>query len=97
MTLGLLRKALRTLPKTLDEIYARILNVIPEEYVEDARRILSCLICTFQPLTIAETAKIVAIVAEGEPYYDIESRLQDPRDILTLCSDSVSTIGFFRI
>ena len=91
MKLGLLRKALRILPKTLDETYARILNSIPEEHVEDARRILSCLICAFRPLAIGKIAEIVAIVIEGEHYYDMESRLQEPRDNLTICSGLVSS------
>ncbi|CAD6581748.1 MAG: hypothetical protein ASARMPRED_000694 [Alectoria sarmentosa] len=96
MKLGLLRKALRTLPKTLDETYARILKSIPEEHVEDARRILSCLICAFRPLAIEEIAETVAIVIEGEPYYDMESRLQEPRDVLAICSGLVSSTEFSR-
>ena len=96
MKLGLLRKALRTLPKTLDETYARILSTIPEEHVEDARRILSCLICAFCPLATEEIAETLAVVIEGEPYYDVESRLQDPRDIITICSGLVSMVDFRR-
>lgn len=96
MKLGLLRKALRTLPKTLDETYARILNEISEEYVEDARRILSCLICTFELLTIEAIAETVAIVTEGEAYYDVESQLQDPCDTLTICRGLVSKTEFFQ-
>jgi len=50
MKLSLLRKTLKSLPKTLDETNARILSRIPEEYVEDVRRILCCLICFSIPL-----------------------------------------------
>lgn len=96
MKLGLLRKALRTLPRTLDETYARILARIPHEHVEDARRILFCLVCAFCPLSIEEIAETLAVVIEGDTYYDIESRLQDPRDILTICSGLVSTNDFER-
>lgn len=94
--LVLLREALRTLPKTLDETYARTLNSIPEEYVEDARRILSCLICAFDELAIEEVAETAAIVIEGEAYYDIESRLREPRDILTICSGLVCATQLSR-
>lgn len=96
MKLGLLRKALRTLPETLDETYARILASIPQEHVEDARRILLCLVCAFCPLAIEEIAEILAIVVEGDTYYDIEGRLQDPRDILTICSGLVSPADVHR-
>ena len=96
MKLGLLRQALRSLPKTLDETYARILIQIPEAHVEDARRILSCLICAFGPLAIEEIADIVAVVIDGEAYYDIDSRLREPSDVLTICSGLVSTTDFKR-
>ena len=96
MKLGLLRKALRTLPKTLDETYASILGRIPEEHIEDARRILSCLTCAFCPLAIEEIAETLAVVNEGETYYDIENRLQEPRDILTICSALVEITNIHR-
>ena len=96
MKLGLLRKALRSLPQTLDETYARILIQIPEEHVEDARRILSCLICAFGPLAIEEIADILAVVIDGEAYYDIDSRLREPNNVLTICSGLVSTTEFRR-
>ena len=96
MKLGLLRQALRSLPKTLDETYARILIQIPEGHVEDARRILSCLICAFGPLAMEEIAEIVAVVIDGDTYYDIDSRLREPNDILTICSGLVSTTDFKR-
>ena len=91
MKLGLLRQALRSLPKTLDEIYARILMQIPEAHVEDARRILSCLICAFGPLSVEEIADIVAVDMDGQAYYDLDSRLREPSDLLTICSGLVST------
>lgn len=91
MRLGLLRKASRSLPKTLDETYARITTKVPKEHVEDAGRILSYLIRAFGPVTIEEDAETVAIVIKGKPYCDIESQLQEPRDVLTICSGLVST------
>lgn len=96
MKLGLLRKALKSLPKTLDDTYSRILNNIPEEYVEDARRILSCLICSFHPLATQEIADTVAVVGHGETYYDVENRFSEPRDVLTVCSGLVTTTRSIR-
>lgn len=96
MKLGLLRKALKSLPKTLDDTYSRILNNIPEDYVEDARRILCCLICSFHPLAIQEVADTVAVVGHGETYYDVENRFSEPRDVLTVCSGLVTTTRSIR-
>ncbi len=86
-----LRRTLKSLPKTLDETYARILSNVGEDYVEDVQRVLSCLIYLFCPVAIEELAETVAIVPQGETYYDIESRLLEPRDIVTLCSGLVTT------
>ena len=96
MKVSLLRKALQALPQTLDETYARMLAQIAEEHIEDTRRILSCLICAFQPLTIEELAETVAIVVEGDHYYDVENQLQEPRDILAICSGLVCSSNLSR-
>ena len=86
----MLRTALKTLPKTLDETYERVLSKIPDEYVEDVRRVLQCLICGFEPLDIKEIAEIVAIDT-AEPYYHPEDRYSTPRELLSVCSGLVST------
>ena len=48
---------------------------IPKGHVKEARRVLSYLICAFGPLAIVDIAEIVAVVIDGETYYDIDSRL----------------------
>ena len=87
---NLVRRALKTLPKTLDETYERILCNIPHDYVEDVRRVLQCLICSFHPLDIKEVADIVAIDT-AKPYYDPENGYSSPRELLSVCSGLVST------
>ena len=87
---NLVRRALKTLPKTLDETYERILSKIPDDYVEDVRRVLQCLICSFHPLDVREVAEIVAIDT-AEPYYDPENGYSCPREVLSVCSGLVST------
>lgn len=72
MKLILILKSSKSLPKTLNETYARILNRIPKECTEDVRRIMCCLICSFHPFDIQEVADTVAIGTEGQPYYDAE-------------------------
>lgn len=94
---SLLRKTLRSLPKTLDETYARILDRVPEEHVEDVHRILCCLTCSFHPLDIREVADVVAIMTEGDTYYNVENQLFEPRAVITLCSGLVSTAAAKRV
>ncbi len=92
---NLVRRALKTLPKTLDETYERILSNIPDDYVEDVRRVLQCLICSFYPLDVKEVADIVAIDT-AEPYYDPENGYSSPRELLSVCSGLVSTRSSWR-
>ena len=92
-----LQRKLTSLPKTLDETYARILNNVDEEFVEDVRRVLCCLIYSYYPVAVEELAEIVAVDAEGEDYYDDRNCLNEPRDILTVCSGLVTTARSRRI
>ena len=89
------RRVLKTLPKTLDETYERILSNIPDDYVEDVRRVLQCLICSLHPLDVKEVADIVAIDT-AEPYYDPENGYSSPRELLSVCSGLVSTRTSWR-
>lgn len=91
-----IRVALKSLPKTLDATYARVLANIPEEHSEDARRILQCLISAFYPLDLREVAEIVAINPSQGPIIDFDNRLCDPQDVLTICSSLVSVIPSTR-
>ncbi|KAH9203372.1 ankyrin repeat-containing domain protein [Leptodontidium sp. 2 PMI_412] len=87
-----LRKALKSLPKTLDETYARILLSIDEDYSQDAFRILQWLVYSARPLRIEEMVEVIAIDTE-ESQLNPENRLPDPRDLLTICSSLVTTIS----
>ncbi len=91
-----IRNALKSLPRTLDETYARILAKIPEEHSKDARRILQCLISAFYPLDVKEVAEIVAINPSEGPIFDLDNKLYDPQDVLTICSSLVSVIPSTR-
>jgi hypothetical protein len=87
----MLRKALASLPKTLDDTYVRILCNIDEEYSKDALRILQWLTCYARPLRLEELVEVIAVDTEGDPRFDVENRLKEPRDILTICSSLVTT------
>ena len=92
MKVDALRKALKALPKTLDETYARILDNIDEEYSQDAFRILQWLVYSARPLRIEEVAEVLAINTD-ESRFDPENRLPEPRDLLTICSSLVTTVA----
>ena len=84
-----LRQALRTLPRTLDETYERILKSIKETHIEDVLKMLRWLIYAKRPLTLGELAKAVAISVDDIPIFDPENRLRRPVDSLRLCSTLV--------
>jgi ankyrin repeat protein len=91
LSLPKLRNALASLPKTLDETYARILSNIDEEYSQDALKILQCLAYSQRPLWLEEVAELVAVDVKGEPRFNPERRLPKPRDVITICSSLVTT------
>lgn len=92
MKQGRLRTALKSLPKSLDETYDRILCSIDEEYSADAFKILQWLAHSTRPLDLAEVAEVVSVEFDNDPRFDPENRLREPRDILTICSSLVTTV-----
>src|SRR5437667_5918261 len=78
-------KALRQLPKTLDETYDRILLAIPEEYHHDAQIIFTLLIFSGRPISLAEAAEALAIDLEQKSF-DPSNRL---RETLAVSSKSI--------
>ena len=90
LNLPTLRKALASLPKALDETYARILCNIPEDHSQDAIKILQWLTYSARPLRIEELAEIIAINITGEPWFDPDARFPDQREILKVCSSLVT-------
>ncbi|SLM38552.1 P-loop containing nucleoside triphosphate hydrolase, partial [Lasallia pustulata] len=88
--LPILRKALESLPETLDETYARILRNISEEDSHDAIKILQWLTYSSRPLRIEELAEIVAVNINGSPWFDHTARFPDQEDVLAICSSLVA-------
>jgi len=86
-----LQKALKSLPRTLDDTYARILCNIDEQHSADVFKILQWLVYSTRPMAIEEIAEVVAIDTEGDCRLDLENRLREPHDILTICSSLVTT------
>ena len=92
ITLPALRKALKSLPKTLDETYERILTNIDESYASDVLKLLHFLTFSPRAMSLMELVEVLAIDMDAEePLFDPENRIPDPKDILTMCSTLVTT------
>jgi len=88
-----LRLALKGLPADLDETYKRILVSIREEDIRYAVRILRWLAFSPRPLLLVEVAEIAAIDANPCPAFDQGESLQDPLEVLSICSSLVTLIA----
>ncbi|RYO14826.1 hypothetical protein AA0111_g11883 [Alternaria arborescens] len=86
----MLRKSLASLPQTLDQTYDRILTAISEEYAEYAMRILQWLTFSARPLSVEEVAEVVAIDVARDPAFDRDEVLEDPLEVLDICSSLVT-------
>lgn len=85
-----LRKALASLPKTLDETYDRVLANIPAEYDGHTKRILQFLTFAERPLRVEEVAHIIAVNLDRRPHFDSENTMPLPMEISKYCSSLVT-------
>ena len=91
VTLPALRRALKSLPKTLDETYERILTSIDESYSSDVRKLLQFLTFSQHAMNLTELVDVVAVDMDAKvPQFDPENRIPNPKDILTMCSTLVT-------
>jgi hypothetical protein len=92
LTLNAIRKALGSLPKTLDETYERILMNVAEGHISDVQKILQYLAFSASPVNMLEMVEVLAVNWDvEEPQFDPQNRLLDSKDILTICSTLVTT------
>ena len=84
------RQALKSLPRTLDETYARILCNVKEDESQYALRILHWLTHSIRPISLAELAEAVVVDVNEKPRFDIENRLFQPECILIICSSLIT-------
>ncbi|CAI6098975.1 unnamed protein product, partial [Clonostachys chloroleuca] len=70
-----LDRLLTSLPRSLDETYERMFLNIDEEYVEDARRVLSLVACAKRPLTVPEVIEALAVELGDAPTLNADGRL----------------------
>ncbi|KLJ08471.1 hypothetical protein EMPG_16100 [Blastomyces silverae] len=84
-----LRAALRSPPKSLNDIYERILRDIVQEWENYTSKALHWLAFSARPLTIAELAEMLTIDLNADLQFDTTRRFFDPREILNICSPLV--------
>ncbi|EZF35677.1 hypothetical protein H101_00809 [Trichophyton interdigitale H6] len=90
-TKALLIKTLESLPKTLDGTYERILQSIPTNYQDYARRALWWLVEARRPLSAEEVAEAAILDADDDTPFDPEGRFFNPQDdILEILGSLVS-------
>lgn len=81
-----LRAALKKLPRTLDETYARILSKIPPDYERNATRLLQFLTFSERPLQLEEAVDIDAVDLEEKHRFNADYRMPEPDEISIYCS-----------
>lgn len=84
------QNALKSLPTTLNEFYARALLGIDESYRQMAIRALQWLAFSKKPIAIEELAEAVIIDPEATPSFDRTDRLLDSHDVLKVLSSLVT-------
>ena len=90
-----LRRALKDMPKTLDETYERALLEIDEEMRPYAQRLFQCLAVSIRPLRVEELAEILAVQFEAGalPKFNPDWRFGDADEaVLSVCSNLISVV-----
>ena len=92
LSLSSLRKALRSLPKDLDDTYARILQSIEDdEHSKLVAMIMQWLAYSERPMSLTEISEALIVDPDDDYQYDVERRFEDPQDLLRICSSLVTT------
>jgi hypothetical protein len=81
---------LKSLPKTLDDTYERILLGVDQLWRDDVHRVLEWLCFALRDVTLGEMVDALAVTLADGAKFDPDERYPDPRDILTRCSSLVS-------
>src|ERR1700728_2663678 len=87
-----LESQLEGLPRSLEEIYDRIVSGLSMRDREDALTILQWLSFSARPLKLAEVAQVVGVVPDLDQGLRFKpSRVSsDPRSVLMICSSLVT-------
>jgi len=90
VTLAELKKTLASLPKTLGQIYERILDRIGDVHCKYVFQVLQWLAFSERPLKLQELAAALEVdFGDGSAVKD-EDQVPDPRAVLKMCSSLVT-------
>ncbi|KAL8371295.1 hypothetical protein RB595_001230 [Gaeumannomyces hyphopodioides] len=85
--------ALQSLPRDLNDTYARMLGRILPERKHKAIRLLQFLVHSKRPLTLDEAVDILAVrLDDRRGEFDETDRMPDPREITAFCPSMVSIV-----
>ncbi|KAF7977922.1 hypothetical protein HWV62_1979 [Athelia sp. TMB] len=86
---------LKTLPKSLEDSYAKILVNVDSRHRIQLRNILHWLAFSARALKLREIAEVVSVNFEAMdgPAYDSKCRYDNPTTVLTVCSGFVTETG----
>ena len=87
-------RVLRTLPKNLDETYARAMDMVEEYNWEYVQRLLKFLIAAVRPLRIAELAELLAVDFIADPAPEYVLRWRPPKPEVALKMTCLTLIRF---
>jgi hypothetical protein len=87
ITMKQVQKKLEDMPTDLRKIYDTILRDIDEEYVEDAIKLLQCVVTASRPLRIAEVTEAYAFMLPEWPktLTELEEMVNDLADSHRIC------------
>ena len=83
-----MQRALKNLPKSLNETYSRILCGIDDAYYQYAMTVLRCLTFSVRPTTVGEVLEATGIDYDTG-LFDRDEMLLETTDILRICSSLV--------
>ncbi|KAH9023675.1 hypothetical protein EDB85DRAFT_1894691 [Lactarius pseudohatsudake] len=93
---GTIARALKELPRTLDETYERILLGIEEDNQEYAHCLFQCLCVSARPLRLAELAEVLAVLLDTgcDSEDHIDWRSEDAQNaLISACSSLITVIN----
>ena len=82
-----LRKALRSLPRTLEESYEKVLRGIDDHHADDTLQILKLMVAALRPMCLEELAEILAIDWDSDNTFNPSNRMTDKQGIFIFCPD----------
>ncbi|KAH0559215.1 hypothetical protein GP486_004272 [Trichoglossum hirsutum] len=90
-------ETLKTIPKTLDEVYDRIIARIPKNLRKQAYAALQWVLCAKHPLSLDALAEAAILEPDNEPILNVKKRLHTPEHIWKACSSLIKISEIIEI